>query len=392
MTVQSAPASSTAAGNQIVAGPLSERPQGRSILPGRAYTGQAEFDQEQEAIFASGWVWAGYEHWAPVGGDVIPVTVAGRPLLIVRGDDGELRVFHNSCRHRGMVLTEEKIQVTRRIQCAYHCWSYHLDGTLAAAPFFRREKRTAPDQEFVAGLGLLPVASATWAGMVFVNLSPDPRPLAELLAPLQKRWQHIDLNRLTLAQERKFDIRANWKLIVENFLDFYHLPFIHPQVGPVSASLDVDDVLVAPEIIGGCYPRGAAGKAKKSADQLPWLGDVPADRLESQDIFCVFPNALLFLESDWFQVIGFEPLAPDHTLEHMAIFVDSSADSEDFSTAIKSLCEVLYEVNEQDLPILRKLQAGRHSPGADRTTLLSWWDQITAHFQSLVRDRAGYPQ
>lgn len=391
MNPQGATAATTSAGNQIVAGPLPTTPDGHSILPGRAYTGQVEFDHEQQAIFASGWVWAGYEHWAAIEGDVIPVTVAGRPLMIVRGDDDEVRVFHNACRHRGMMLTEEPIQVTKKIQCAYHCWSYHLDGSLAFAPFFKREKRTAPDAETMAGLGLLPVASATWAGMVFVNLAPDPQPFADLILPLQKRWQHIDLTRIKLAQERKYDIRANWKLIVENFLDFYHLPFIHPQVGSVSSSLDVDDVIVAPDIIGGCYPHGAAGKAKKSADQLPWLGDVPADRLESQDIFCVFPNALLFLEADWFQVIGFEPLAPDHTVEHMAIFVDSAADSEDYSAAIKSLCGVLYEVNEQDLPILRKLQAGRHSPGADRTSLLSWWDQITAHFQSQVRERAGYP-
>lgn len=385
-----APAATTGAGNQIVAGPLFEDPTGQSILPARAYTGQAEFDLEQQAVFASGWVWAGYEHWVPTGGDIKPVTIAGSPLLLMRGDDGELRVFHNSCRHRGMILTEEPLQVTKRIQCAYHCWSYNLDGTLAVAPFFKREKGTVPDQELRGRLGLLPVASHTWAGMVFVNLSPDPSPLADLLAPLQRRWQHIDLSRLRLAQERPYDIPANWKLIVENFLDFYHLPFIHPQVGPVSASLDVDDLIVAPEIIGGCYPRGAAGKAKKSADQLPWLGDVPADRLESQDIFCVFPNALLFLEADWFQVIGFEPLAPDRTVEHMAIFVDASADSEDHGPAIKSLCEVLYEVNEQDLPILRKLQAGRHSPGSDATMMVSYWDQITAHFQALVAQRCGY--
>ena len=389
------PSTVSGSGNVIVAGPLDDRPSGRAILPARSYTGQAEFDHELLAVFSSGWVWAGFTHWVAAPGDVKPLTVGGKPLLMMRGDDDVVRVFHNACRHRGMALTEDPIQVTKRIQCAYHCWSYNLDGSLAVAPHYKRERRTSPDAAVKDALGLLPVAAETWAGMVFVNLMGGDLdavapPLSDLIAPLQQRWAHIDMDRLHLAQERPFDIDANWKLVVENFLDFYHLPFIHPQVGSVAASLDVDDVVVDSEILGGCYPRGAAGKAAKTEQPLPWLGDVPADMLERQDIFCVFPNALLFLEADWFQVIGFEPIAPDRTVEHMAVFVDRAAGNEDYSPAIKRLCEVLYEVNEQDLPILHKLQAGRHSPGSDRTSLVSYWDQITAHFQALVARRAGY--
>ncbi|MBM9469529.1 aromatic ring-hydroxylating oxygenase subunit alpha [Nakamurella leprariae] len=391
-----APATTTnGSGNTVTSGPLDGRPVGRAMIPARAYTGQAEFDAEQQSIFSSGWVWAGFAHWVANPGDVKPLTVGGSPLLMIRGEDGELRVFHNSCRHRGMALTEEPIQVTQRIQCAYHCWSYHLDGSLAVAPYFKRERRTNPDKDIQAQLSLLPVVSEVWAGMVFVNLAADPsdpdrRSLADLVAPLQQRWSHIDFDRIHLAQERDFDIDANWKLVVENFLDWYHLPFIHPQVGSVAASLDIDDVVMERDIVGGCYPRGAAGKAKKTEQQLPWLGDVPEAMLERQDIFCVFPNALLFLEADWFQVIGFDPIAPDHTVEHMAIFVDRAAANEDFGPAIKRLCEVLYEVNEQDMPILHKLQTGRRSPGSDRTYLVPQWDQVTAFFQQRVAEKAGY--
>lgn len=387
----------TTQGNVVVHGPVASDTTGSAILPARAYTGQAEFDHEQQAVFASGWVWAGFAHWVADSGQVKPVTIAGRPLLLVRGTDGELRVFHNACRHRGMALTEEEIQVEQRIQCAYHCWSYQLDGKLAAAPYFSRERRSKLDPDLASRLGLLPVASTVWAGMVFVNLAAEAgtdltgtaHDFDALMAPLTRRWAHIDLTRISLAEERVFDIRANWKLIVENFLDFYHLPFIHPQVGPVSASMDVDDVVLADAIVGGCYPRGATGKADKTDDVLPFLGDVPADRVQSQDIFCVFPNALLFLEADWFQVIGFDPLAPDHTVEHMAVFVDVAAAGEEFSATRKRLSEVLFEVNEQDLPILYKLQAGRHSPGSDATNLVSHWDQITALFQTIVARKVG---
>jgi choline monooxygenase len=383
--------SATSTGNTIVDGPLSTETYGRSILPARAYTDPEEFAREQQRVFGREWVWAGYAHWVANEGDVRPVEIAGKPLLIVRDGEGAINVFHNSCRHRGMVVAEEPLEVTQRIQCAYHCWSYNLDGSLAAAPYFNRERRGAPSPEARAKLGLLKVNSAVWAGMVFVNLDPDAAPFADVVAPLAERWSHIDFDRLHLAEERVFDLEVNWKLIVENFLDFYHLPFVHPQVGPVAASLDVDDVVLERStIVGGSYPRGAVGKAKKTEDQLPFIGDVPADKVESQDIFCLFPNALVFLEADWFQVIAFVPGAVDRTVEHMAVFVDAGADDPRYAAAITSLTDVLFHVNEQDIPFLYKLQSGRRSDAADHTTLLPSWDQITALFQSMVASRMGY--
>lgn len=117
---------------------------------------------------------------------------------------------------------------------------------------------------------------------------------------------------------------------------------------------------------------------------------MPDDKKESQDIFCLFPNALVFLEADWFQVIAIDPRSATHTVEHMAVFVDRSASEERFRPAIDSLTEVLFHVNEQDIPFLYKLQAGRRSPGSDKTSLVPHWDQITAMFQKMVAARAGY--
>ncbi len=221
--------STTKTGNTIVDGPLSEETYGQSILPAAAYTDPAEFAREQKLIFSAEWVWAGYAHWIANEGDVHPVEVAGKPLLMVRDGEGSVNVFHNSCRHRGMVVTQEPIEVTQRIQCAYHCWSYNLDGSLAAAPYFNRERRGAPSPEARQKLGLLPVPSAVWAGMIFVNLSPDPTPFEDVIGPLAERWSHIDFSRLHLAEERVFDLEVNWKLAVENFLDFYHLPLCTPR-------------------------------------------------------------------------------------------------------------------------------------------------------------------
>ncbi|GAA0276062.1 aromatic ring-hydroxylating dioxygenase subunit alpha [Cryptosporangium japonicum] len=367
----------------MTVGPLDDRAIGTSILPADAYTDPAVFAAERGAIFERRWVWAGFTHWVSAPGSSHPVTVAGRPLLITRGLDGVLRVFHNICRHRGMVLSEEP-STRKRLRCPYHYWTYDVDGGLCGTPYWDRSKGSAPDEATRDALALLPVTHAEWAGMVLVSLGEPGRPLGEALAPLRERWAPVDLERLHLAAEDTYEIAANWKLVVENFLDFYHLPFVHPQVGPAAAALDIDDVMLADDILGGCYPRGAAGKAAKTSSPLPMFGDVPAALRDRQDIFCVFPNALVFLEADWFQVIGFEPVAADRTVEHMAVFVDRTAAGPEFEDARKALSAVLFEVNDQDVPILERLQRGRSSPAADRNHLLPHWDQITARFQVLV--------
>ena len=364
-------------------GPLDGRPIGAPILPAAAYTDPAVFAAERRAVFTDSWIWVGFEHWVPEPGTSHPISVAGRPLLLTRDRAGELHVFHNVCRHRGVVLSDAP-STRKRLTCPYHAWSFELDGALCGAPYWDRTRGSRPDEESRAALGLIPVRHATWAGMVFACLGEPAVDIDELLAPLRERWAPVDLTRLHLAGERRYDIGANWKLVVENFLDFYHLPFVHPQVGPADAALDIDDVVLADRVLGGSYPRGAAGKARKTEEALPTFGDVPAELRDRQDIFCVFPNALVFLEADWFQVIGFEPVEVGRTVEHMAVFTDSAAADVRYGAALASLRDVLFEVNSQDVPVLERLQRGRASEAADRLHMMPAWDQIGARFQTLV--------
>ncbi|MDT7635107.1 MAG: choline monooxygenase [Pseudonocardiales bacterium] len=371
-------------------GPLDGRAAGRSILPTSAYTDQDAFDAELRDIFEQRWVWAGFAHWVAAPGSSRPVSVAGRPLLLARDSDATLRVFHNICRHRGIVLSEEPSS-RRRLRCPYHHWTFNLDGSLCGTPYWDRTKSSGPDEETRAQLGLLPVRHAVWAGMIFVHLGSPAEPAEDLLAPLADRWAPYNLDDARLAEERRYDIDANWKLVVENFLDFYHLPFVHPQVGSASVALDVEDEVLSPEIIGACYPRGVTSKASGLAGSaagvaLPLLGDIPEAMLTRQDIFCVFPNALVFLEPDFFQVIAYQPVAPDRTVEHMAVFFAAAAGADEYAEARASACRVLFEVNDQDIPILARLQRGRRSPRGDRNHLVPHWDQITARFQTLVAE------
>ena len=154
----------------------------------------------------------------------------GRCLLLVRGRDG-IEVFHNVCRHRGLLLCDEPRSMPR-IRSPYHGWTYGLDGSLQATPYWDGSHKGGPDDTTRDQLHLEVVASAVWAGVIFVHSGPVDRSFADASAALSQRWAALDLGRLAHVATRRFDIAANWKLVVENFLDFYHLPFIHPQVGP----------------------------------------------------------------------------------------------------------------------------------------------------------------
>ena len=260
-----------------------------------------------------------------------------------------------------------------RIRCPYHGWAYGLDGSLQATPYWDGSPKSGPDD----------------ATRDQLHLGTVDRSFADASATLSQRWASLDLGRLAHVETRRFDIAANWKLVVENFLDFYHLPFIHPEVGSAAAALDVGDLVLDELIIGGTYPRGATGKASKAGRPIADLRRCTGRGPGASGHLLSLPKRAFLKEADWFQVIGFEPIAPDRTIEHMALFVDRDAMGDEFANARSSLADVIFGVNEQDVPVLARLQAGRRSAASGRGNLVAHWDQIGATFQSLVCDAIG---
>jgi choline monooxygenase len=362
----------------------------RSVLsayrhfPSSAYTSADVLQQEKERVFSPGWAWAGFVHWLPGRGSSVPAAVAGMPLVLTRDLDDEVRVFHNVCRHRGLQLCE--VASTGPLRCPYHAWTYGLDGRLQGAPYWDRSKGSAPDPATADELGLVRVRSATWAGMIFVNITGQAEPLEAALAPLRERLAALDLSRLSVCGERRFEVAANWKLPIENFLDSYHLPWVHPEIGPPSVSFAVHDVVVSDDILGTRYPTGSAGKERKTGRPLPLFGPVPPGEQSWQELFWLAPNLLLMAQADHFWVIGVEPTGPEKTVEHLAVFVDRDAEGPEFARERRQLCEVLFKINEQDLPILARLQAGRHSPASDHNVFAPHWDGIGGRFHERISE------
>lgn len=371
-------------------GPTEPRTDALPTLPAGAYSDEARFRAEMQAIFARRWVLAGFSHDLGTPGDARPITVAGAPVLLLRDEAGGLRAFHNLCRHRAARLVAAPCAKARAIVCPYHGWTYGLDGSLRAAPQWRAEDGTAPAGFDAADHGLIPVAAAEWGGMIFVRLAQDGPDFAAHIRPLAERWAPFRLDLLRPGGEMRFEAPANWKLAVENFIDTYHLPFIHRQLGTMRQAMQVEDVDLGGDggsgpVFGYRYPRGAAEKPKSG---LPFatFPDLPAELMPGQDIIALFPNALFELMPDHLLVFHFDPLAPDRTGERLVFFY-LGEDATDPALAARraEAIEAWRIINEQDMAILAELQAGIASPAAARPQPDSpFFDRPLAAFRRAV--------
>ena len=221
-----------------------ERPIGEATgLPNRVYTSPEFFQLELDRIFAPSWACLGHAADVPRPGDLRPVQLLGVPLFMARAADGAVHVFHNVCSHRGNELVWKPCQVKGAIRCPYHAWTYDLEGRLTGTPNIGGIGRHDVDGFDRGAHGLRAVRSAAWLDLVFVNLSGDAEPFEAHIAPLAERFEGLGgsgyesrLHPAATHGELQFDVRANWKLAIENNLDASHLPWVHPSLNRQSRS------------------------------------------------------------------------------------------------------------------------------------------------------------
>ena len=214
--------------------PIEQQPGG---LPNEAYVSDEFAAWEREALLARSWACIASGRRVPEAGDACPIEFAGVPLMMLRGHDGEVRVFHNVCSHRGMALLDKPARLRGAIRCPYHSWTYGLDGSLRSTPMIGGVGRNDCAGFERARHGLKPVRTATWLDAVFVNLSGGAPPFETFIAPVAERWR--DFDGAPLHHEKRdssfvLDVACNWKLAVENFCEAYHLPWIHPSLNSYS--------------------------------------------------------------------------------------------------------------------------------------------------------------
>jgi Rieske 2Fe-2S family protein len=211
----------------------------KPALAAHFYSSPDVFRLETERLFHAEWFCVGRAEQLAKAGDCLHVAVAGESILVLRGRDDALRAFYNVCRHRGSRLVRTPTlpdpvtpelansgRLAGGVVCPYHAWTYNLDGALRAAPFVRFDA-ACPKENF----SLVPVRLDTWGGFVFVNLAAQPAvSLAEQLEGPVRRLVRYPLDDLRRGAQLVYDVKANWKIIMENYNECYHCGPVHPEL------------------------------------------------------------------------------------------------------------------------------------------------------------------
>jgi len=282
---------------------------GARTLPQRYFVSPDVFALEQERIFSTQWLCAGHQTQLVKPGDYLTQEMAGESLILLRDQRGEVRGFYNVCRHRGTRLCEDKHGHFQAIQCPYHAWTYSLDGRLVGAPHM--DKVDGFDK---AEHSLHAVRLALWEGFIFVNLAPSPTPLEKVFAPLAGKFTHWNLPNLRSARQIEYDVRANWKLIFENYSECYHCPLVHPTLSKLTPYDAAENDLFEGPFLGGFMPitKGSLTMSG-NACALP-VGDIRAEDHHRVFYYSIFPNMLLSLHPDYVMVHQLWPKSPERTV------------------------------------------------------------------------------
>jgi phenylpropionate dioxygenase-like ring-hydroxylating dioxygenase large terminal subunit len=358
-------------------------------LGNRAYTDPAFFAAEIDRLWGTGWLCLGFAHEVPEPGHVLPVELAGKPLLLVRDHTGGLRVFWNVCRHRGLQLVTAPGRLSGVIRCPYHSWCYALDGALKVTPHVGGPGMNTDPAIDRTALGLLEVRAAEWQGCVFVDLSGTAEPFADFILPLARRWADFmdrPLHPGDADCSFTLEVACNWKLAVENYCESYHLPWVHP--GLNSYSRLEDHVTIVDESFAGQGTLAYRPLLAPDGSRLPGFTGLPERWREGAEYVALYPNLLLGAHKDHLFALRLEPLAPDRTREHVALwFADARALDAAHAPLRRRLAELWREVFKEDIAVVEGMQRGRHADAFDGGVLSPVMDAATAAFHAWVQAR-----
>ena len=315
-------------------------------IPASFYTDAEVFSQEKTRIFDRSWQVVGHQHQVAHPGDYFTAELLGEPLLILCGADSQVRGFFNVCRHRAGPPAEG-CGSRRLFRCGYHGWTYGLDGALISAPEFEGQSGFRPE-EFT----LRRVRTEVWSNLVFVNLDSNAEPLITSLRELPQQASRFGLEKMKLFERRTYDMKCNWKAYLDNYLEGYHLPSVHPGL---NRELDYNAYSVEP------YPRHVRQfspiRGAQPGDLTPRRYQEAHDELTT-DYFWIFPNWMLNCYPDNVSLNIVLPLNPERSL---AIFEWYLAEKDLGSEAAKASVDFSDQIQIEDVAICEVVQKNLHS-------------------------------
>ena len=376
-------------------------------LPASIYTSPDFFKFEKERLFPESWVGIGFESDVSEVGDAVPMEVGGLPLVLCRDNNSQIQVLHNVCRHRATMVLESPASGLKNFKCPYHGWVYDLDGSLLATPFWdgtASAKRCPVEPESAS---LVPVRSAVWNHIVFVNLSGNAPSLDSYLAEMEEELGHFDLESMEVIHSESWVFNANWKLVMENW-EVYHHVWVHQGVFDLmSDEVDLETGVPCTDMIARnnslmLRPNGLREESARpnlvDLPLMPWKPDIPRTPKLSSIANAILPNVTASMGRVEFAPAVYIPIAPDKTLAKMAWFIPPGIKNDE---KLKPEVDKILErwlgpdrsiagrrgIRAQDHRCMELQQQARSSPVANDVRFSRTWEANVRYFQNWLVER-----
>ena len=352
-------------------------------LPSAYYYDPAIFEQEKERIFYDSWVASARVEEIPNAGDYILREIGDQSIIAVRTRSGEIKAFYNVCRHRGnRICSAEKGRAKgSAFTCRYHGWTYDLDGELVATPNLGTPPSLNGDP-----LSLYPVAIALWEGFIFLNLSEAPEPFEPELGALADKLPKYNLTNLRIGHRNVYEINANWKLVLENNVECYHCPGVHPELCEIHPTFR-NGVIGQEALDGAPLIEGAITYSDTGFGARPMISTLSEGDAAKFRSLTIYPNFFLGLLPD--QVFVFYKWPVSSTTSRLTVdwlFEESVVEAPGFDPS--DTVGFLDRVLKQDYDICEQVQSAMRSR-VHRQGVYSAQEHLPYKFNEWVLEKMG---
>ncbi len=330
-------------------------------IPSAWYTEKIIYEFEIDHLFNYSWQIVGHINQLQNVGDYILFELSGNPLIIIKDDDENVRAFYNVCKHRGGPLAA-KPGNTKLLQCKYHGWTYKLNGSLHKQPKFEGVEDFDKNDFCLSSVNTI-----IWEGLIFIALENPAVKLSDLLSGIKEKIAPIDISKYKFYRRVEYEINCNWKVYVDNYLEGYHLPFVHPALSKV---------LNANEYATETSEHYSLQYSPLQENKIYGRGEA--------FYYFIFPNIMLNILPGRLQTNLVLPLSKNKSL----IIFDYHFNDFTFSESIKRIEEDITfsdEVQKEDIFICEKVQKGLESKGYDKGRFSPREEKGVYHFQSLLK-------
>ncbi len=330
-------------------------------IPSAWYTEEIIYEFEIDLLFNQSWQCVGHVNQLQNVGDYILFELFGNPLIIIKSDNEKPQAFYNVCKHRGGPLAIEPGN-TKLLQCKYHGWTYKLDGSLHKQPKFEGVKDFDKNDFCLSSLNTI-----VWEGLIFIALEKPAVRLSDLLSSIKDKIAPIDINEYKFYQRVEYQMHCNWKVYVDNYLEGYHLPFIHP---------GLSKVLSVKEYLTETSEHYSLQYSPLQANEIYGRGEAY--------YYFIFPNIMLNILPGRLQTNLVLPVSKNKS----RVIFDYYFSDFTSSDSIKRIKEGIIfsdEVQKEDIFICEKVQRGLESKGYDKGRFSPKEEMGVYHFQSLLK-------